>query len=359
MNESMESRADEQPPSPDLPSPAPSQLPAEVDSVELSPQSQRYAQLHSATPPARKRRIWLPILLFLATCASTFWVGAVDWNPFDAMIWGTGSVAAPFDPRLSDPAIEFRRELIRSFSGWKNGLYYMLAMLGILFAHEMGHFIMAVRYRVPASLPYFIPIPFSPIGTFGAVIGMDGLRADRKQLFDIGLAGPLAGLVVAIPVLYYGVREMDLTTPGTGLFKLDLPIGLEWMMQWMNVPGYHAGMYIDQSQLNPLFMAGWVGLLVTGLNMIPVSQLDGGHVTYTMFGTKAHWIARGFLVVAILFIVYAEAYNWSLMLILIILMRPDHPPTSNDSVPIGWFRYALGIASLSIPILCFPPMAIQ
>lgn len=359
MNEPMESRTDEHNSSPGDLVRSDRRYPQDEDSVDLSPQVERYVHVRRVMPPPPKRRIWLPIFLFLATCLSTFWVGMTHWSPTDVLIWGSGSAPRVYDPLLSSPEIELRRDLLHYASDWRTGFLYMAAMLGILFAHEMGHFIMAVRYRVPASLPYFIPVPISPIGTFGAVIGMDGLRANRKQLFDIGLAGPLAGLVVAVPVLWYGIQQMDLTTPGTGVFKLDLPIAMKWMMQWMQVPGYERGMYINQSQLNPFFMAGWVGLLVTGLNMIPVSQLDGGHVTYTLFGKKAHWIARAFLVVAIIFIFWAEAYNWSVMLILIFLMRPEHPPTSDDSVPIGWFRYGLGILSLSIPILCFPPMAIQ
>lgn len=360
MNEPMESRADEQTTSHEssLEEGAPKSW--EQDSVEFSSQ----ARLH-VDPPVRKRRVRLPVILFFATCVSTFLAGMTNWQPLEAIInlfaWSSPAamgIPHAFDSFISSPSIEMRRDLIHYLAGWKSGLLYMAAMLGILFAHEMGHFLMALRYRVPASLPYFIPVPISPIGTFGAVIGMDGMRADRKQLFDIGLAGPLAGLVVAFPVLWYGVSQMDLSAPGTGSFKLDLPIAMAWMMQWFNVPGYEEGMYINQSQLNPFFMAGWVGLLVTGLNMIPVSQLDGGHVTYTMFGKSAHWIARIFLVAAVVFIITLGAYQWSLMLLLVILMRPDHPPTSDDSVPIGWFRYALGTVSLSIPLLCFPPMAI-
>ncbi|MHC2069440.1 site-2 protease family protein [Bremerella sp. T1] len=356
----MESRSDDQAPSQETSTTEERPTMWERDSVEFSSQARRYVEA-----PPRQRRVRLPVILFIATCLSTFLVGMTHWEPVEAMIklfaWSdpaTLGVPRAFDPYLSSPAAEMRRDLMQYAAGWKSGFLYMAAMLGILFAHEMGHFLMALRYRVPASLPYFIPVPISPIGTFGAVIGMDGMRANRKQLFDIGLAGPLAGLVVAVPVLWYGVSQMDLSAPGTGAFKLDLPLAMAWMMQWFDVPGYEDGMYINQSQLNPFFMAGWVGLLVTGLNMIPVSQLDGGHVTYTLFGKKAHWIARAFLVVAVGFIITYGAYNWSLMLILVILMRPDHPPTSDDSVPIGWFRYALGTASLTIPLLCFPPMAI-
>lgn len=337
----------------------------EEDSVEFSSQASGISEGMTPSPhtvPVRKRRVLLPVLLFLATCVSTFFVGMTNWQPLEELLglmaWSQGAAPRWFDQMISSPGVELRRDLLRYAQAWETGFLYMATMLGILFAHEMGHFLMALRYRVPASLPYFLPVPISPIGTFGAVIGMDGMRADRKQLFDIGLAGPLAGLVIAIPVLWYGVTQVDLTAPGSGHFELDLPIAMDLMMRWMEVPGYSPGLYINQSQLNPYFMAGWVGLLVTGLNMIPVSQLDGGHVTYTMFGKKAHWIARGFLVFAILFIAIMGAWNWILMLLLIILMRPDHPPTSDDSVPIGWFRYVLGCLSLTIPLLCFPPMAI-
>lgn len=360
MNESMESRAHE-PTNPR--NGVPTRL--QEDSVEFSAEASGLTESGKPSPhtmPVRKRRIRLPVLLFLATCASTFFVGMTNWQPLEElmglMAWSQGAAPRWFDPAISSPGVELRRDLMRYAAAWETGFLYMATMLGILFAHEMGHFLMALRYRVPASLPYFLPVPISPIGTFGAVIGMDGMRADRKQLFDIGLAGPLAGLVIAIPVLWYGVTQMDLTAPGTGHFELDLPIAMDLMMRWSEVPGYSPGLYINQSQLNPYFMAGWVGLLVTGLNMIPVSQLDGGHVTYTMFGRKAHWIARGFLVAAVLFIAIMQAWNWILMLLLIILMRPDHPPTSDDTVPIGWFRYTLGCLSLTIPLLCFPPMAI-
>lgn len=359
MNESMESRADEQTSSPETSLQEGRQTSWDSDSVEFSSEATRMIQQQT-----RKRRVRLPIILFIATCLSCFFAGMTHWEPGEAainlMAWSNPqSLGIPreYDLYLSNPAAELRRDLLNYASAWRIGFIYMAAMLGILFAHEMGHFLMAVRYRVHASLPYFIPVPISPIGTFGAVIGMDGMRANRKQLFDIGLAGPLAGLVVAVPILWYGITQMDLTTPGEGSFKLDLPLAMQWMMQWLQVPGYKSGLYIYQSQLNPYFMAGWVGLLVTGLNMIPVSQLDGGHVTYTLFGKKAHLIARAFLAFAVIFIITMGAYNWLLMLFLVILMRPDHPPTSDDSVPIGAFRYVLGTLSLSIPILCFPPMA--
>jgi membrane-associated protease RseP (regulator of RpoE activity) len=112
------------------------------------------------------------------------------------------------------------------------------------------------------------------------------------------------------------------------------------------------------NQLNPFFMAGWVGLLITGLNMLPVSQLDGGHVVYTLFRHRAHWVARCFLLIAITYVVYADAFIWAPMVVLVTLIGTDHPPTANDTLPLGWFRTALGLASLAIPVLCFPPRGV-
>ena len=105
-------------------------------------------------------------------------------------------------------------------------------------------------------------------------------------------------------------------------------------------------------------MAGWVGMLITGLNMLPISQLDGGHVIYGLFGRRANLVARAFLILAILFIVFGEHYNWTVMLVLVILLGVDHPPTRDDSVKLGWFRRVFGFVSLAIPVLCFTPVTL-
>lgn len=187
----------------------------------------------------------------------------------------------------------------------------------------------------------------------GAVIGMAGYRADRRQIFDIGIAGPLAGLAVAIPILILGVHDLNVSAPQHGELMLDCP----WLMRiFFRIlkPEFNADQ-IWLSQLNPYLMAAWVGLLITGLNMMPISQLDGGHVIYALFLQRGHWIARAFLMAAIAYVVLAEAYIWSLMLVLVTLMGADHPPTANDHIGLGWVRTALGYASLAIPFLCFPP----
>ena len=291
----------------------------------------------------RGRRRMLPLVLFLLTCVSTFLAGACHWLPTEFM------------PSTNRDLMPLRGTLI---SHWDTGLIYMACVLAILLTHEMGHFVATVIHRIPASYPYFLPLPISPTGTLGAVIGMDGLRANRKEMFDIGIAGPLAGLVVVVPILWVGVNQLDFTGPRFGIYQLDVPVSVRLVLDWMRPRGYTPGQVIWQGQLNPYFMAGWVGLLITGLNMMPVSQLDGGHVTYTLFGKRAHWIARAFILLAVVWVIYSGTLGFFLMIFLIMLVGTDHPPTSDDTVPLGWFRTSLGWASLSIPLLCFAPRVI-
>lgn len=338
-------------PAPATPSPNPT-APNPTSPTPASPVAQAYSantregeiavsQLHElqvsdivATP--RRRRL-VPLLLFLATCLSTFWVGAAKFQPLET--WST-----------------LGTDRFANFFHWQSGMAYMVSVLAILLAHEMGHFLFTIRYKIPASYPIFIPIPFNAIGTMGAVIGMDGLKANRKQLFDLALAGPVAGLVVAIPILFVGIGQLDLNSAAVGT-KFYNPILIRWIYGWLHENQPEA-MYVHISQLNPYFMAGWVGLLITGLNMLPISQLDGGHVTYALFGKRARTIARGFLVVAIIFVIGAGSI-WTLMLVLVILMGVDHPPTSDDTVELNEFRWRIGVLSLAIPILCFPIHGIE
>jgi Zn-dependent protease len=310
------------------------------DVVELSSQSQ---QAVDGKPP-RRRRLKLPLSLFLLTCVSTFLAGVASWNPVTLMVM-----------MWHDGLMPLRRMLM---THWQDGLLYMGAALAILLIHEMGHFVATLIHRIPASFPYFLPFPISPLGTLGAVIGMEGSRANRKEIFDIGLAGPIAGLVVAVPMFVLGLQQMDLTQYQFGAFQLDIPLAGRWLMQACQTPGYEPGQMLWQAQLNPLLMAGWVGLFVTGLNMLPVSQLDGGHVIYTLFGRKSHWIARTFILFAIMYMLISKNFGLSVMIGLILFIGTDHPPTRDDSVPLGWFRTILGGLSLVIPLLCFPPRLI-
>ena len=230
---------------------------------------------------------------------------------------------------------------------WQRGLLYMAAVLTVLGAHEAGHFIAAWLHGIPATLPFFIPVPVLLTGTMGAVIGMEGSRANRRQLFDIALAGPLAGLVVALPILAAGLL--------TGEAAVRSPFAMPPLAR-----GILAVVRPDLATHativpNALFMAGWVGLLVTGLNMIPVSQLDGGHVSYALFGLRAHWIARSVLIASIAAIVILGRTNWIAMVVIVTLLGTDHPPIRADGRPLGLARTVLGILSFLIPIVTFMP----
>jgi membrane-associated protease RseP (regulator of RpoE activity) len=276
---------------------------------------------------AAPSRIRLQSLLFVLTAATTFAAGVAGWQP----------VLLGVDDDVARQIGEH----------WQRGLVYMAAVLAVLAAHEAGHFIAAKLHRIPATLPFFIPVPILLTGTMGAVIGMEGSRADRRQLFDIALAGPLAGLVVALPVLAAGL----LTGEAAAQSPFALPPLARGILGLVR-PDIAAGGTIAP---NALFMAGWVGLLVTGLNMIPISQLDGGHVSYAVFGERAHWIARGTLIAAIAAIVILGRVNWVAMVVIVTLLGTDHPPIRDDGRPLGLGRTLLGIASLLIPIVTFMP----
>ena len=282
--------------------------------------------LESLLRPARRPPARLQGLLFVLTCLTTFSAGAVGWRP---LLLGVDDVAA-------DVALH-----------WQRGLAFMAAVMAVLTAHEGGHFIAAQLHRIPATLPFFIPVPILLTGTLGAVIGMEGSRANRRQLFDIALAGPLAGLVVAVPLLAAGML--------TGVPDAANPFALAPLAHWIQQavrPDLPAGMTVAP---NAAFMAGWVGLLVTGLNMIPISQLDGGHICHALFGRRGNWLARAVLLVAIGTVVVSGQFNWVLMLVIVTLLGVDHPPIRDDGSTLGAGRTVLGLLSLLIPLVTFMP----
>jgi Zn-dependent protease len=314
------------------------------------------------TPPGRmllvRRRVQLPIVLFLLTCLSIWFAGATQWMPLHYLAESLGlqleDASGHFAPSMTPDFMELRQVL---YAHWFEGLVYMFCVQLFLFSHEMGHFLFAVYYRVRCTLPFFVPMPIMPTGTMGAVIAMEGHKANRRQIFDIGIAGPIAGLCIATPVLYYGARNLNLdATPGGG-FALDLPLAARWLVNALQPGKLGESNLVWVSQANPWFIAGWFGLLMTALNMMPVSQLDGGHVTYTLWGKGAHWVARAFMVFVFAYMAFdfRNHSTGALMAILVLIIGPDHPRTSDDKVPLGWFRILLGHASLIIPIICFTP----
>ena len=273
--------------------------------------------------PARR----LQALLYLLTALTTFAAGTVGWEP---VVLGIDADVAASLP-----------------THWMRGVLYAGAVLAVLTAHEAGHFIAARIHGIPATLPFFLPVPVLITGTLGAVIGMEGSRADRRQLFDIALAGPLAGLLVALPLLAIGMRDGLVTDAN----PFALPPLAAWMLGALR-PDLVAGLTIAP---NALFMAGWVGLLVTGLNMIPVSQLDGGHIAAAVFGRRSVWIARGTLLAAIAGIVLFGRYNWVVMVVMVAFIGTDHPPIRDADRPLGMLRTVLGLLAFIIPLVTFMP----
>ena len=244
-------------------------------------------------PKLPKPKVLKPVIWLVLTLASVFFVAALNFMPM--FYWlPPGLGETQFD------AIGLRATILKNID---QGITYMLCSMGILLLHEFGHYIATRIYRIPSTLPYCIPCPISPVGTFGAVILMDGRQADRRQIFDVGLAGPIAGLVLAVPVMWYGVSTLDLSNPAYGPFEIELPILVKWMYAWCHT-GVEVPDMVVFSQLTPSFVAGWFGLIVTGLNMVPMGQLDGGHVTYCLFGKAAHWIARILMVLVCLSSLY-------------------------------------------------------
>jgi membrane-associated protease RseP (regulator of RpoE activity) len=240
-----------------------------------------------------------------------------------------------------------------------NGLVFSASLLAILTAHEMGHYIACRRYGVAATLPFFIPAP--PLflaGTFGAFIKIKSPIPSRRALFDIGLAGPLAGFVVAVPIALVGVLKIEPSVPGAGYgIVFHDPLLFRLLARLLGTP-------LDPyAPINPFYMAAWIGLLVTSLNLMPVGQLDGGHGTFSIFGQRAHkLIGRvAFAVMAILtvlgFVWYGSPSGFLYTVLLAVMLRVGHPqPEEMESL--GPVRMAIAVVTLIVFALCFWPFPI-
>jgi membrane-associated protease RseP (regulator of RpoE activity) len=258
----------------------------------------------------------LNLCLFLLTVVSVFWTGAAQDPQFQS-----------FNPRHW-PEI---------WRGWP----FALPLLAILVAHESGHYIAARLHRVPASLPYFIPLPIlSPFGTMGAIIGMSGRIRSRSALLDIGAAGPLAGMAVALPVLAFGLSKSSIA-PNSEHYWQEGQSLLYMLMKRVFVGPIPEGADV---QIHPTAFAGWVGLLITMINMLPWGQLDGGHIAYALFGERHHAIAR-WLRRALLGLF---AYNLIKFLLPVVLARsPLGYAIPNSLFWLVWYGFTGLIAKIS------------
>lgn len=309
--------------------------------------------------PARRRSkpSWVvPLLLLLATLISMTWAGIAAWVPGHLLeiAFQRGSL------------LEVRRQVL---ANWLPGLVFSLSLAVILGAHELGHYFATRIYGIQSSLPIFIPFPIAPMGTCGAVILMDGMKANRRQIFDIGLAGPLAGLVFAIPIAAIGLMYGDPPQTQDHSVQFGQPIlilGLAEALHATTDSGVPNAIQqkilktksIGNDSMNPLLMAAWVGFLVTGINMVPMSQLDGGHVIFGLLGRRSGSVCWMIYLVCIGYVSYTSYMfgepMFVLMLLLIPLMGIPHPPSSDDTISLGLPRQIIGTISLVIPVLCIP-----
>ena len=286
------------------------------------------------SPP--KTRLWLHLLLLLATMFTTTLVGArMQYN---------------FSHNL--PFFDLGRDLdvtvgLRSLPLFLAGLPFSLTLLTILMAHELGHYLACVYYEVDATLPFFLPAPFPLTGTLGAFIRIRSAIYSKRVLFDIGVAGPLAGFIFLIPALGVGLA-FSKVIPGInhqGTIQLGTP-ALEWLLQRLIFPGVPAA----DIYLHPVARAAWVGMLATALNLLPVGQLDGGHVVYALLGRSHKWITQTFLIA--LLPMGLRWSGWWFWAVLLFFFARRHPPLYDQS-PIGNPRVKLGILALIVFVLCF------
>jgi len=237
------------------------------------------------------------------------------------------------------------------------GPLYALGVMFILTAHEAGHYLQARRYRVPATLPYFLPMPLTPLGTMGAVIRMRAHIADRRALFDIAITGPLAGLVPAVILSAIGIRLSTVADAATAS-EPTLMLGEPLLFKALAAVMLESTPDDTVLLLHPLGFAGWVGIFITALNLIPVGQLDGGHLLYALLRRKAYPVAMGLTVAAIAMIAirFADYWPWTLLVTLLIVLGPLHPPTADDRVALGPGRIILGWITLLFVVVGFTPI---
>ncbi len=247
--------------------------------------------------------------------------------------------------------------LVREPSLLGLGVPFAATLLGILFTHEMGHFVVSRIRGAPASLPYFIPmVPgISLTGTLGAVIVQREPFEDRRTLLEVAVAGPLAGLVVAIPLLLYGLATSTVDGPPAGVYLQEGNSLVYALAKYAVFGQWLPGNGVDV-QLNAVAWGAWIGLLITMFNLLPVGQLDGGHIAYALFGRGADLLAytvMGMCVILGLFL--PNNYPWLIWVVLIALMGPRHPPPFNDVLRLSPTHVVLGTVGLLTFLALFMP----
>ncbi len=319
-------------PTPDLPDVPFDRLPedlAPIPGVAWSPPE----------PVRRPERRWKYVALLLGTLVTTTGVGGLHYAA-----WALDFADAPLP--LSLPGLLL------------SGLWYSLSVLAILGAHEMGHYVMCMRYGVDASLPYFLPAPFLT-GTLGAFIRIRQPIPTKRALFDIGIAGPIAGFVVAVPVLWVGLglSHVVVVPPEFEGLALGEPL-LFRVMAWLRWGPIPEGQSLN---LHPMAFAAWFGLLATALNLIPIGQLDGGHIAYAVLGGYSTQLTLVMLAVLVgLSFVSSSWIVWTLLtLAMVWKFGARHPPTWDADAPLDPVRRRVALAAVAMLLLCFTPAPIE
>ena len=311
-------------------------------------------------PDPKPTRVSINIVLFILTVLSVMLVGAQQ-------------SVAPTSPGVLGQIIAFIQSML---TGWP----YALSLMSILLAHEFGHYFMSRHHKTAATLPYFIPLPFPPLGTMGAAILMQSTPKNKRVLFDIGVAGPLAGIIVAIPILFYGLSlsHLAIITPVNGMIEeegnsllylfakyfmfgklLPAPISLHGMtfgLYWLRYffTGQPAPVGATDVFISSIAFAGWAGLLVTALNLIPAGTLDGGHVIYSLFGDSAKKL---FPFIWGALILLGFVWNgWWIWAILLLWLGRVHAEPLDQITQLDSGRRAIAVLVIIIFILTFSPV---
>ena len=281
--------------------------------------------------PAAARRVpggwrgWpLNLVLFLATLGTTLFVGAI--------MEGADPLAHPL-------ALLY-------------GIPFSASLLLILGCHELGHYLTARAYGVQVSLPYFVPLPLPPLGTMGAIIRMRSPIPSRKVLFDIGIAGPLAGLAIALPILALGL-VLSPVKPLSGMVFQEGNSLAYLLLKWLTKGPIPDG---SDVMLHPMALAGWLGLFVTALNLMPLSQLDGGHIAYAVLGRSFRKAVWPFLGVLVALFVVSRWEGWLVWVVLAVALGLRHPPPLDDLTPLDRPRRRLALVALALLVALLTPL---
>jgi membrane-associated protease RseP (regulator of RpoE activity) len=311
-------------------------------------------------PDPKPTRASVNVVLFILTVLSVMLVGAQENIP-------------PASPDIWGQVMAFIKTML---SGWP----FALSLMSILLAHEFGHYLMARHHKTAATLPYFIPMPVPPLGTMGAAIVLQGTPKNKRVLFDIGVAGPLAGIVIAIPILILGLSISRMITihPTNGVIQQEgnsliyliakylffgkllpapvetggLPLWLYWLKYFFT--GQPAPVGAADVLVHPVAFAGWAGLLVTALNLIPAGTLDGGHVVYSLFGDKA---GKAFPFIMATLLVLGLFWNgWWVWAALLLWLGRVHAEPLDQITPLDPARRMVAVLVIIVFLLTFSPV---